>query len=85
MQAAAAEISAAAGFSALDLDDAHLRERIVRLRRHNIGDERHVRLVKPLCRSRDRHADRVVMDVGHAVRVALGNDEALDLRFAERG
>lgn len=70
--------------SGLDLDDAHLGKHIVRLRGHNIRDQRRVRVAQSLRGRGNRHTDNAVVDICHTVIVPLGDHKTFDLRFAQR-
>ena len=58
-------------------------EGVVRLRRDNVGNQRHVGVRQPLRRGGDGNVDGFIAHVGHAVFKALGNNQALNLRFSQ--
>ena len=70
--------------SGLDLNDAYLREHIIRLRGHNIRDQSRIRVTQSLCGCGNRYTDNAIVDIRHTVVLSLGNHKAFDLRLTQR-
>ena len=50
---------------------------------HNVGNQRHIRLLEPRLRCGHGHRNSIVVHVSHTVGVPLGNDQTLNLRLSQ--